>query len=192
MGTTFTDENDHALIEWLDEQGIHVEYSERANDLFFVQLYIACWNPFDGLVEPIDLKGTCVILRDLLQSDGQVYEVTFRFPNGYDLSYTFDGGQSDKEEIFITGGKCVTDAPVMQLVTNEDELPVIDALELVPQNAHLITSCETAMLEDAYLAEIRGCEADPLWWLQYYDTEDWNVAKENIEQERKKLRQKYS
>lgn len=192
MGTTFTDENDHELIEWLDEQGIHVEYNNRANDLFFVRLYIACWNPFEGVVEPIDLKGTCAILRDLSQSNGQIYDVTFRFHNGYDLAYTFDGNRCDEPEIFITGGKCVTDAPVMQFVTSEEELSVIDALELVPKNAHLVTGCETAMLADSYLEKIRGYEAEPLWWQEFYDTKDWNVAKKNIEQEREELRQKYS
>lgn len=192
METTFTDENDHELIEWLDEQGIHVEYNDRANDLFFVRLFLACWNPFDGLVEPIDLKGTCVILRDLLQSDGQVYEITFRFPNGYDLSYAFVEGQCNDGTIFITGGKCVTDAPVMQFVTSEDKLPVIDALSMVPQNAHLITECEIYMLNERYLAEIRRVKAEPLYWQEHYDTEDWSVAKEIIEKEREELRQKYS
>lgn len=193
MGYEFTDENDHELINWLNEQGIRVEYDNRANDLFFVRLYNACWNPFEGLVDPINLKGTCVILRNLLQSDGQVYDITFRFPNGYDLSYTFDERQcAEEEEIFITGGKCVTNAPVMQFVTSEDEMPVIEALELVPQNAHLLTGCEVCMLDEAYLTGIRGYEADSLVWQEYYDTDDWNVAKENIEMEREELRQKYS
>lgn len=183
METEFTDEDDTELIEWLDEQGIHVDYDNRANDSFFVNLYRACWNPFEGLVEPIDLKGTCVILRDLLQSNGQVYDVTLRFPNGYDLSGT---------EVFITGGKCVTDAPLMQFVTSEEEMSVIDALALVPQDAHLLTECEIYMRDDAYLSKLRGQKADPLVWQEYYDTEDWGIAQKGIEEEHENLRQRYS
>ncbi len=193
MGTSFTDDNDHKLIEWLDEQGIHVEYSKRANDRFFVYLYMACYSPFDGLIEPIDLKESCHIIRDLTQDDGQVYDVTFRFPNGYDLSYSFnEDGQIERKEIYVTGGKCVTDAPVMQLVTAEDNLSVIDALESVPSGAHFITDFECCTSTDEFLKNFRYGDGEPMTWQEYYDTDNWDDVKEDVERQRQKLRQKYS
>ena len=191
-GVEFIDENDHELVDWLAELGIHIDYDNRMNDLFFVRLYNACENGFEGLIEPITLKGACTILRDLLLADGQVYDIVLRFTNGFDLAYTFDGGCVDMEEIFVTNGKCVSDSPVMQFVLSEEEMSVIDALESLPRDAHLLTTCEIYMSTEKWAEELRGSEAAPEVWKDECDTDDWNVAKEKIEKERKTLHQKYS
>lgn len=179
IGDQWFDEDDHEVVDKLNEWGANIDYEDRANDQFFVYLYfmLICSDLTDHMYAPVDAIERCQILRDVKQSDGEVYPVTFRFENGYDLACRYD---SDDEVFIVRNGKCVTNAPMFQfLFDGNSRLTLFDAIDELKPGAHLITECETV-----YPVESED-------WCDFLEADDLEEARRLNDEEREKLKKLY-